>query len=1203
MKLRHLNLLCALLLGSLALAGEVAGQAGDARISDWERAWALLDTGDPEAARAVFLDRLDRDSDDLAAADGLISAERRSCALAAGIATLEEHFASRSDQEASVLGAFSAGIRLDDQLLFTKASDEFVRSAQLALARKDTLSAVTALRSAAASRLRAAQSEETAIRVEATLALLQHTRGNLRLQLECEVLLAGSHNLATRLSRADSLYAAVVSRAESAHLQTILCDALNGRGTIDSKQRQPGLSIPLFQRSLTLAREMNDTPRITKILKNLGYDHTQARQVPEALACYNEARELADRCDFQDMLGHIHTGFGAVAEVQGDRQKAIGHFRESYLAHAGVGDRRGELGARQRLAYNLMISGSYSDAITHYERCLDIIDKRDSPYLLNWVLGGLALTYHKLGYLDQAEEFYLRAMAANEEVGDRLSVGWCHLSLGWLEMLRGDYRQALVQSHEAREIYRELGDPEGVGDAHVVTAEVHFRLGDWDQAREDYELAATIGLENGLEEILNRAYRGLAEVCAAANRPVDAGHYCQRALDLARSWSDNNGTIWALIQLAELSVARGELDAARGFLADASVRQEPNGHFDFRSHTKLLQARCTDRPEEAVKLAAQALALAEEGSLPEREWAALSDLGTYQVAVGDTAAGRLSQLRAIEVVESLRRAVGTDELRRHMLRPALIPYERMIRLILDVAAPDGNRALEALAFSERSRARILAARLQSAGAGVAPGGAAESKGREKEILAGIAFLQARLQESGLAAAARSELRERVDELEEEIRYLRLQAAATDPTPGMTVIPGEKATAGLLDILNPGEQAVSYFLGEEGSILFHLAGDRVRAFLLPDKEAVESRVRRYLSLREGAGVPHHILEQAERGLFDLLLGPVADDLKRGGSLVVVPDGILHRLPFATLRGVDGCIIENNEVFIAPSLRTLGSLRQRERTRRRLGPPPALSILAVGCGSTGDDAEQAENRVHPFDDNPVATLTGAAEEARQVAELFDRYVVLTGSAADEASFKAAPLHRAEVLHIAAHSRVDEREVRRSHVLLNPNRAAAPDQPGVEDGLLQWAEAADLNLRASLVTLASCRSAGGVLSAGEGVTGLTQAFLFAGGTCVLAAQSDIGDEYSRRFMLAFYRHLRRGETAAAALRRVQLVFAAQAEVDGEPDRWADFILVGDGTVTLAAASGLQLGWFEKRMLMVAVALGVLLLIISAVRSGRKL
>jgi hypothetical protein len=117
--------------------------------------------------------------------------------------------------------------------------------------------------------------------------------------------------------------------------------------------------------------------------------------------------------------------------------------------------------------------------------------------------------------------------------------------------------------------------------------------------------------------------------------------------------------------------------------------------------------------------------------------------------------------------------------------------------------------------------------------------------------------------------------------------------------------------------------------------------------------------------------------------------------------------------------------------------------------------------------------------------------------------------------------------------------------------------------------------------------------VLAVGEGVTGLTQAFLFAGGTCVLAAQTDVSDAFTRGFMLDFYRHVRDGETAAGALRQVQLAAAAR-ETDGRA-RWADFVLVGDGAVTLGALRPATAGRWRLAALLagilVAVAVSVVL------------
>lgn len=1163
-----------------------------------EQAWTHVDAGDAAAAAQAF-DRIWRERPgDLAALDGRLHVAQAVCDLEA---VLREFEADPVAAEVPV-ARYLAGARLRQQRRYSEAAAEFEAASAVALDQGDSVAAALALRSVAVCRLREGGVEATAEAVVRAQALLPADRVCPRRGLELDLLRAGSYNLDSQLARADSLYAAIVDRTEAAGLTYLLCEALNGRGTIGSKQRQPEVSIPFFRRADRLAERLGDGPLRAKILKNLGYDYTQARRGDEALAVYEQARSIVDACGLTEFLGHIHTGLGAIAEVSGDREAAIAHFTDSYLAHASCGDLRGELGARQRLAYNLMISGCYPEAAAHYGRCLEIIEERGTPYLLNWVLGGLALTNHKLGRLDAAKGYYLQAKEVNEALGDRMSVAWCHLYLGWLEMLRGDYRQALVRSHEARDIYRELDDPEGIGDANAVMAEVHFRLGDWELAREYFELAARIGREQQLGELLNRAYHGLAELCAEADRSDDARRYCEQALDIAREWSDANGVIWAQLELARLSLDQGDVAQARRYLAQASSRLDPEAHYDFRARARLLQARCADRPGEAAALAAEALELARDGGLPELEWVALSDLGEYHRRAGDRAAARRDQADAIGVVESLRRAVGADELRRHMMRPALLPYERMVGLCLgDTLAgegPDPASLLEALAFTERSRAQILAARLQSAGATGPSGGDLRAGEQELEQLAAIAYLQAQLQRSDLAPDERRHLRQEVARAEEEISYLRLGAAANPAAPP-TVDPGG---ADLLQGLGPHEEALSYFLGQDESYLFHLGAGGLSAVRLPGRQEIEDRVRRYLALRAGRDVPPEILAGAERRLYELLIGPVADRLDRRATLILVPDGILHRLPFAALRGPEGRLIGRHEIYVTPSLRSLAALRRREAARRAVGAPE-LSIVAVGCGEAdrGRGDGDAPRRVHPFDDSPVSALFGARSEARQVAGLFDRAVVLTGSAASEAGFKTAPLDRAEVLHIAAHSYVDEREPRRSYVLMNPGDGR-DDGAGVpEDDLLQWGEAAALHLSASLVTLASCRSAGGVLSAGEGVTGLTQAFLFAGGTCVLAAQGDIGDEYSRRFMLSFYEHLRRGETAAEALRRVQLELVSLEPAASRRTDWADFVLIGDGSVTLRSVAGGGATPLELGLLLTAVVLCIALPVFSLVRRRR--
>src|SRR6266851_3257916 len=110
-------------------------------------------------------------------------------------------------------------------------------------------------------------------------------------------------------------------------------------------------------------------------------------------------------------------------------------------------------------------------------------------------------------------------------------------------------------------------------------------------------------------------------------------------------------------------------------------------------------------------------------------------------------------------------------------------------------------------------------------------------------------------------------------------------------------------------------------------------------------------------------------------------------------------------------------------------------------------------------------------------------------------------------------------------------------------------------------------DLRLNADLVVLSACETAGGKMSRGEGIVGLTTAFLFAGSRSVIASLWNVNDESTSLFMESFYKGLKAGLPKAEALRQARLETMqrhAKSAVTGEeeslasPYFWAPFILI---------------------------------------------
>ncbi len=254
------------------------------------------------------------------------------------------------------------------------------------------------------------------------------------------------------------------------------------------------------------------------------------------------------------------------------------------------------------------------------------------------------------------------------------------------------------------------------------------------------------------------------------------------------------------------------------------------------------------------------------------------------------------------------------------------------------------------------------------------------------------------------------------------------------------------------------------------------------------------------------------------------------------LAVVPDGVLHLLPFAALRlDRQGPPLAARYQITMASSATLWA-RWRHQARRDVR---AALVLA----------------------DPGGYLPGARQEGRHVLSRCGKESILrVGPEAGEAFLKRQDLSRFGVLHLAAHAVADESSPEASAVLL------AADAPG-EDGRLQVDEISRLHLDGSLVALSSCRSASGAVVGGEGVMSLSRAFFAAGSAAVLGSLWPMRDDDARDFSEIFYDHLNAGETAATAFSSAQ----RERLRDGAPaEAWAGFILSGDGNWRLPGAPG---------------------------------
>lgn len=329
--------------------------------------------------------------------------------------------------------------------------------------------------------------------------------------------------------------------------------------------------------------------------------------------------------------------------------------------------------------------------------------------------------------------------------------------------------------------------------------------------------------------------------------------------------------------------------------------------------------------------------------------------------------------------------------------------------------------------------------------------------------------------------------------------------------------------------------LSYWLGPQRSYAWTIDGKAIRLHTLPAEAELERLIRQHQETIHEALADPLAPEGAGEKLRTLLIEPILGSVRPGSGVVIVPDGALHGLNFETLPAAGmprRYLIDDLQLQIAPTLALLGRPREALSTR---------SLLVVG---------------NPTPRNPdFPSLRYASAEMSGIASHFlgDASRTYQGDQATPRAFRNAQPEQFSFVHFTAHATANRENPLDSAVILS----------GSDDTYKLYArDVAELPLRAELVTVSACRSAGERVYAGEGLVGFAWAFLRAGAHRVIAGLWDVDDRSTADLMDAMYARLAAGDTPPQALRAAKLALMARGGVAAKPYYWGPFQVF---TVTL--------------------------------------
>lgn len=329
-------------------------------------------------------------------------------------------------------------------------------------------------------------------------------------------------------------------------------------------------------------------------------------------------------------------------------------------------------------------------------------------------------------------------------------------------------------------------------------------------------------------------------------------------------------------------------------------------------------------------------------------------------------------------------------------------------------------------------------------------------------------------------------------------------------------------AGLAGRLNAA--ILTYWTDAKEAYVWVITSTGHRFLSLPQPSPLRVLVQEY---EEQLGLPPE-KQTAAQALFARLIAPALPEYARKGRFVIIPDGPLHRISFDALRdGAGRYWLENAAIVVARSLESAG----RVLPNKAMGEP---RILLAG------------NPVSPVREFPA--LPNSARELERLQQLFPQtHTVLAGGQATVEGYFVSHPEEFTYLHFSTHSTANPKRPSESALILSLSAS----------GYQLTAEAIrKLPVKAQVVSLATCQSAGAHLSSGA-LMGVAWGFLEAGAGNVLASLNKVADESAAELSVYFYEALKQSAGPAEALQVAKLRLKAQKGFEAA-SHWAPYVML---------------------------------------------
>jgi CHAT domain-containing protein/Flp pilus assembly protein TadD len=910
--------------------------------------------------------------------------------------------------------------------------------------------------------------------------------------------------------------------------------SLHDEGNANAGAGQPDTAVSQLKQAMVLFEQIDDRHSVAVVWGSLGVADWYRGDLDAAAADYEHALTARRAVEDRILEGKTLNGLGSVNLRLGDLTAAVDYYNQAIALRRLTGDQSGLGSSITYLGHVYLQQNRLADARDQYEEAALILEAKGNSGALVDLLNGIAICYAEMGRLESANSTYRRAIRVAQSAGEPQKEISCRLNLANNYWLAARFAEAFAELDTTATLLERHPDTAAQARLHSLRGLTYKNTEFFDQARDDLlrcaELAAEIGDPDFLcESLINVGYLYVA--LGAYDNGLEVGLQAKKMAEengLARQYRS------AVVLLGELNMQKAEYASALGYFQEALEQDEYDGMARKALEDKFSIAVVHAGMGETIEARRLLYEIAPEvrsvGSDDMVTSLHLSIGHTFEKEDPDSAAYHYEA--ALALFEKAHATVSADQSQGggFLSGKTRFYFEEIARYY---ASLDGGEWTErAFATVERAKARGLLELLMMTELN-------RTSAEEDEILERMFRLDSDAADyEALAARLQAEY--------DGARERRLKEAL-----GTLAADGETVTIEDVKRALPKKTVMlQYALGDTTSLVWVIDRKEQTLLTLPNRSELRLEVAR---LRDAIGQPGAgdvVLRKSARALYQTLVAPAAKLLEKAEQLIIVPDGFLHEIPFDVLMTAEPdedagwesqpYLANTYATVYAPSAAIYLALRAKNNPRYD------LDLIAFGDPDFSLLTDGGDFDALPYARAEVAAISDDIKEKTREVRL--------GADANEAALKQLMSGgSSRTLHLATHGLVNPVEPAASSVVL------CPDPAGVEDGYLRTMEILSMTTDAGVVVVSACESALGRVSRGEGVVGLSRAFIASGAGGVVASLWAVSDESTSVLMKEFYKNMLGKKRPAARAMREAKSKLINDERYAHPFYWSAFIVIG--------------------------------------------